>query len=68
MWTSGFIHEVERKESFRKNLRFSALRGKVSKERVEKIIGKKLDIPLGDGGLLFSKLLDTPPQKIVLWA
>lgn len=63
VWTSGFISEVDYKESFRKNISFAALRGKVSKERVEKIINKKLDIPLGDGGLLFSKLLDKMPTK-----
>lgn len=63
VWTSGFIKEVKYKETFRKNLRFAALRGKISLERVEKIIGKKLDIPLGDGGLLFSKLLDKIPEK-----
>lgn len=63
VWTSGFIKEAKREESFRKNISFAALRGKVSKERVEKIIGKKLDIPLGDGGLLFSKLLDKQPIK-----
>lgn len=32
-------------------------------ERTEKIIGKKLDIPLGDGGLLFGKLLEKPVAK-----
>ena len=63
VWTSGFIKEVEYKEEFRKNLRFAALRGKLSLERVEKIIGQRLDIPLGDGGLLFSKLLDKMPEK-----
>lgn len=63
VWTSGFIKEVKYKEAFRKNLRFAALRGKLSLERVEKIIGQKLDIPLGDGGLLFSKLLDKMPEK-----
>ncbi len=63
VWTSGFIKEVKYKETFRKNLRFAALRGKISLERVEKIIEQKLDIPLGDGGLLFSKLLDKMPKK-----
>jgi hypothetical protein len=63
VWTSGFINEVDYKEEFRKNISFAALRGKVSKERVERITGKTLDIPLGDGGLLFSKLLDKQPTK-----
>lgn len=63
VWTSGFIKEVDYKEEFRKNISFAALRGKVSKERVERITGKTLDIPLGDGGLLFSKLLDKQPVK-----
>lgn len=63
VWTSGFIKKVKYKETFRKNLRFAALRGQISLARVENIIGQKLDIPLGDGGLLFSKLLDKMPEK-----
>ncbi len=58
VWTPGFIKEVNYREIFRKNLTFAALRGKLSLNRVEKSIGRKLDIPLGDGGLLLAKLLD----------
>lgn len=63
VWTSGFIKEVKGKEIFRKNLRFAALRGKLSLARVENIIGQKLNVPLGDGGLLLAKLLDKQPKK-----
>lgn len=51
---SGFIKEPDLKnEYFYRPMVFHALRGKLSKERCEKIIGVKLsDIPLGDPALL----------------
>ncbi len=63
IWTSGFIKEVDYKENFRKNIHFAAVRGKITKERIEKIVGKKIDMALGDGGLLFNRLLDIAPKK-----
>ncbi len=64
VWTTGFIKEPTETETFRaRKMNFLALRGHISKQRVEKIIGKTLNIPLGDGGLLFNLLLDKKPQK-----
>lgn len=60
IWGSGFIEAPKiRKEIFSKKVHIYALRGKISKERCEKILGKELNnIILGDPGLLASKLID----------
>jgi hypothetical protein len=63
IWTSGFIKEVPWHESIRKNIRFAALRGKITLARMEKIVGHKIDTQLGDGGLLFEYLIDKKPTK-----
>ena len=64
VWGSGFIKEQEnKKEFFKKQTEILALRGELTKQRVEKIIGKKLDCPLGDPGLLACKLLEKIPNK-----
>jgi pyruvyltransferase len=50
---SGFIKPPENSnEQFGCPVKIHALRGKISKQRCEKILGKKLNIPLGDPGLL----------------
>lgn len=63
VWTSGFIKEVDWHESIRKNIKFAALRGKITQARMEKIVGHKIDTELGDGGLLFDHLIDKMPNK-----
>lgn len=63
VWSSGFIQKEDKSEKIRKNISFAALRGKLTKQRIEKIVGKSVDIALGDGGLLFSYLLDKKPEK-----
>lgn len=53
-----------RKESFgHRQIRFWALRGMLSLRRVEALINTKLDVPVGDGGLLMSLLLEKKPPK-----
>lgn len=59
IWGTGFIcHPItECEPSFYRNQTiFHALRGKMSKNRVEKILGRELDIPVCDGGILTSEL------------
>ena len=63
VWTSGFIKEVNWHESIRRNIKFAALRGKITQARMEKIVGHKIDTQLGDGGLLFEYLIDKKPNK-----
>ncbi|MEI8388992.1 MAG: polysaccharide pyruvyl transferase family protein [bacterium] len=59
---SGFIAPPGNKgylENFRRKLIFLAVRGKLSKERIEKIEKKTFEnLPLGDPGLLLPFLLD----------
>lgn len=64
IWGTGFI-SYEKKDStfYRRKIRFAAVRGQLSKKRVETIIGQKLDIPTGDAGILSSYLISTPSVK-----
>jgi len=68
IWGTGFLKDSENIPFFRKNVKFCALRGLLSKNKVEKIMGDELgSIPLCDGGILASKLLDEiPPKKYAL--
>lgn len=64
VWGTGFVCYKEKDTPFyRKDMRFAAVRGELSKARVEKILGKKLDIPTGDAGILSSYLLKEPVEK-----
>ena len=64
IWGTGFIEEQKtKKEFFKKQAKVLALRGTYTKERIEKILNKKSNCPLGDPGLLASKLLDKLPNK-----
>lgn len=64
VWGTGFIsYEDGKKAFFKKNMNFCCVRGTLTKEKVEKLIGKKLDIPVGDGGILASYLLDKKIEK-----
>ena len=44
-------------------MRFHAVRGELTRRRVERMVGRTLDIPTGDGGILADELLDTLPEK-----
>lgn len=64
IWGTGFIDNREEDPAFyRKGIRFCAVRGRYSKERAERILGRKLEIPMGDGGILASRLLKEPVEK-----
>lgn len=64
IWGTGFVRYKEKDTCFyKKDTKICALRGKLSKERVEKIWGHKIDVPLGDAGILASYLLDEVPEK-----
>ncbi len=64
VWGTGFLDYNKNEEKFyKKNMVFCSVRGNLTKNRVEKILGKKLNIPTGDGGLLSSYLLDAMPTK-----
>lgn len=54
VWGTGFMNYREGENAqFRfRNMKFLALRGNLTKQKVEKILGKEIDVTLGDGGLL----------------
>lgn len=65
IWGTGFMDYNTQEESiiqFR-NIKFLSLRGNLSKNRVEKILGEKLNIPTGDGGLLVDRWIGEKPSK-----
>lgn len=56
---TGFLEYSSKKEHFfKRNMKFLALRGNLTKERVEKILNRKIDIAIGDPGILISELID----------
>lgn len=65
IWSTGFMNYQgsENEYSLRNNIEISAVRGELSKKRLEKILDKPLEIPTGDGGLLTSLLFDSVPEK-----
>lgn len=72
VWGSGFICDknlfIKRKfglqERFFRRINVSAVRGTLSKKRLEKITGKDLsNVITGDPGLLADRLLKTKPKK-----
>ena len=64
VWGTGFINysSFDAPFSFH-NVEILSLRGKLTLSRVEKILGRSLDIPLGDGGLLASKWIGYGQEK-----
>jgi len=63
VWCTGFIFSESKDTSFIRDMNFCAVRGQLTKDRVEKITGKKLDIPTGDGGIITPYLFDKPFDK-----
>ncbi|MDQ0206990.1 polysaccharide pyruvyl transferase family protein [Alkalicoccobacillus murimartini] len=64
IWGTGFLREnINESYFYRKNTVFHAVRGELSKQKVERILGVKLDIPTGDAGLLASNLINYKVNK-----
>jgi hypothetical protein len=57
VWGTGFIEDKEFGYFYRKEMTFNAVRGQLTKAKVEKMLNKKLDIAIGDGGILASELI-----------
>ena len=57
VWGTGFIDYNTQEDNIiqLRNTKFLSLRGNLSKYRVERVLGKKLNIPTGDGGLLVDR-------------
>lgn len=65
VWGTGFLSDVEyrRLGLVYANTIFLSLRGQLSKERIERITGRKMNIPLGDGGLLAERWIGPVEKK-----
>lgn len=65
IWTSGFIRGNAQKDLgiIYKHVHIHALRGELTLRRMEKQLGRKLDVPLGDGGLLAQNWIACYPDK-----
>lgn len=60
IWGTGFVCYKEKDEAlYKSKIKFCAVRGELSKKRIEKLTGKDLsNLPLGDAGILASSLLE----------
>jgi exoV-like protein len=64
VWGSGFInYDDAQGRFFKRDMCFHAVRGELTRRSVERMTGRTLDIPTGDGGILADELLDTLPEK-----
>lgn len=64
VWGTGFINYSDSEgRFFKRDMEFRAVRGELTRRNVEKMTGKKLDIPTGDAGILASELLECLPEK-----
>ena len=56
----GFFHnpDILLPERLKRNVKVFAVRGQLTKIRIEKMVGHKIDAVVGDGGLLVHKLID----------
>lgn len=64
VWGTGFINYSDSEgRFFKRNMDFHAVRGELTRRNIEKMTGKRLDIPTGDAGILASELLRALPEK-----
>ena len=65
VWGTGFISHNPNTDMpfYFKNMHFCSVRGELTKKRVEKILGRNLDIPTGDGGLLADRWVGNVNKK-----
>lgn len=64
VWGTGFINYSDCEgRFFKRDMDFCAVRGELTRKRVEKMTGRKLDIPTADAGLLAAELLNEQPEK-----
>lgn len=66
IWSTGFIRSDPKMDLgiIYKNIHIHALRGKLTLKRMENVLGKKLDVPTGDGGLLAERWIGYYPDKL----
>lgn len=65
VWGTGFINYDDCKgRFFKREMEFCAVRGELTRQNLERMTGKRLDIPTGDAGILADMLLDEVPEKL----
>lgn len=64
VWGTGFINYTDCEGTFfKRDMKFCAVRGELTRKSVERMTGQKLDIPTADAGILADELLDEIPPK-----
>ena len=63
VWGTGFMSYDSAEPSPDLTVDYRAVRGNLTRRRIERILGRELDIPTADPGLLASMLLDRPVDK-----
>ena len=63
VWGTGFISYEDAGPAAGLNVDYRAVRGNLTKQRLERRLGRKLDLPTADPGLLSALLLDQPVAK-----
>jgi len=64
IWGTGFMNYSNSRKFFVvRRMEVAALRGRLSKERVERALNRELSCPLSDGGILASCLLKEEEEK-----
>ena len=64
VWGTGFInYDDANGHFFKRDMRFCAVRGELTRKNIERMLGRELDVPTGDAGILADALLDCVPEK-----
>ncbi len=64
IWGTGFINYSDSEgRFFKRDMKFCAVRGELTRKRVELMTGKRLDIPTADAGILASEVLKEERKK-----
>lgn len=65
IWGTGFMNYNAQEEDLiqSRNIKILSLRGNLSKNRIERVLGKSLYVPTGDGGLLADRWIGVNPSK-----
>lgn len=63
VWGTGFLSCDAAEPPSDLNVEYRAVRGNLTKRRIERVLGRELDIPTADPGLLASRLLDDAVDK-----
>lgn len=64
IWGTGFVRYKDADTRlYKRKTHVCAVRGELSKRRVEAMVGHALDVPTGDAGILASSILNRIPEK-----